>query len=249
MNKSNKICSYQLKTSIKSILVYYGILIGILLLVLIQKNFMYPYSNIQSNGIEIATAIFIFIIALNSFKSSFYFSQGNNVSRNSFILGTIKSGIIISAMLALVDIIINRIYNLFIICPTNFDTIYGKIVYDVNNNWELMLKHSAVTSFETYLWTFAVYVFLFMLDLVVTMIYFRLNKLGKIVVSSIPFIIIIVLDNIPKHNSDKIVEFIGNIFGINNKNPYMAILIFIIISILLIAIQYLLIRRAVADKS
>ncbi len=44
---------------------------------------MYPYSNIQSNGIEIATAIFIFIIALNSFKSSFYFSQGNNVSRNS----------------------------------------------------------------------------------------------------------------------------------------------------------------------
>lgn len=88
-----------------------------------------------------------------------------------------------------------------------------------------------------------------MLGLVVTMIYFRLNKLGKIVVSSIPFIIIIVLDNIPKHNSDKIVEFIGNIFGINNKNPYMAILIFIIISILLIAIQYLLIRRAVADKS
>ncbi|APF28175.1 putative membrane protein [Clostridium sporogenes] len=249
MNKSNKICSYQLETSIKSILVYYGILIGILLLVLIQKKFMYPYSNIQSNGIEIATAIFIFIIALNSFKSSFYFSQGNNVSRNSFILGTIKSGIIISAMLALVDIIINRIYNLFIICPTNFDTIYGKIVYDVNNNWELMLKHSAVTSFKTYLWTFAVYVFLFMLGLVVTMIYFRLNKLGKIVVSSIPFIIIIVLDNIPKHNSDKIVEFIGNIFGINNKNPYMAILIFIIISILLIAIQYLLIRRAVADKS
>ncbi|NFN88158.1 hypothetical protein FDF31_12255 [Clostridium sporogenes] len=139
--------------------------------------------------------------------------------------------------------------NLFIICPTNFDTLYGKVVYGVNNNWDFMLNHSVVTSFETYLWTFAVYVFLFMLGLVITMIYFRLNKLGKIVVSSIPFIIIIVLDNIPKHNFDKIVEFIGNIFGINNKNPYMAILIFIIMSILLIAMQYLLIRNAVADKN
>ncbi len=249
MNKSNKICSYQLETSIRSILVYYSIFIGILLLVIIQKKFMYPYSNIQSNGIEIATAIFIFIIALNSFKSSFYFSQGNNVSRNSFILGTVKSGVIISAMLALIDIIINRIYNLFIICPTNFDTLYGRVVYGVNNNWEFMLNHSVVTSLESYLWNFAIYVFLFMLGLVITMIYFRLNKLWRIIVSSIPFIIIMVLNNISEHNSDKIIEFIGDILGINNKNPYIAMLIFIMMSILLIAMQYLLIRRAAADKN
>lgn len=167
MNKSNKICSYQLETSIKSILVYYSILIGILLLVLIQKKFMYPYSNIQSNGIEMATAIFIFIMALNSFKSSFYFSQGNNVSRNSFILGTIKSGVIISASLALIDIIINRIYNLFIICPTNFDMIYRNSSYGVNSSWQVILNHSVVNSLEIYLWNLAVYIFLFMLGLLI----------------------------------------------------------------------------------
>lgn len=37
MEKSNKICKYQLETSIKPILIYYSILIGVLLLVLIQK--------------------------------------------------------------------------------------------------------------------------------------------------------------------------------------------------------------------
>ncbi|AVQ39740.1 hypothetical protein C7M56_14030 [Clostridium botulinum] len=248
MNKSNKICSYQLETSIKSILVYYSILIGILLLVLIQKKFMYPYSNIQSNGIEMATAIFIFIMALNSFKSSFYFSQGNNVSRNSFILGTIKSGVIISAALALIDIIINRIYNLFIICPTNFDMIYRNSSYGVNSSWQVILKHSVVNSLETYLWNLAVYIFLFMLGLLITIVYFRLNKLGQVVVSIIPVLLIVIVSNFYIYIPTEVWSFIGNAFGANTKNPYMAILTFIILSILEIAVQYLLIKKAVADK-
>lgn len=248
MNKSNKICSYQLETSIKSILVYYSILIGILLLVLIQKKFMYPYSNIQSNGIEMATAIFIFIMALNSFKSSFYFSQGNNVSRNSFIFGTIKSGVIISAALALIDIIINRIYNLFIICPTNFDMIYRNSSYGVNSSWQVILNHSVVNSLETYLWNLAVYIFLFMLGLLITIVYFRLNKLGQVVVSIIPVLLIVIISNFYIYIPTEVWDFIRNAFGANTKNPYMAILTFIILSILAITIQYLLIKKAVADK-
>ncbi|WP_409069633.1 hypothetical protein ACFLKB_09520 [Clostridium sp. FAM 1755] len=247
MNKSNKICSYQLETSIKSILVYYGILIGILLLVLIQ-NFIYPNSNIQSNGIEMPTAIFIFIMALNSFKTSFYFSQGNNVSRNSFILGTIKSGVIISAVLALIDIIINRIYNLFIICPTNFDMIYRNPSYDVNGSWQVILNHSVVNSLETYLWNLAVYIFLFMLGLLITIVYFRLNKFGQVVVSIIPVLLIVIVSNFYIYIPTKVWNFIGNAFGANTKNPYMAMLTFIILSILAISIQYLLVKKAVTDK-
>ncbi|MCW6111011.1 hypothetical protein [Clostridium sporogenes] len=247
MEKSNKICKYQLKTSIKPILIYYSILIGFLLLILIEK-FTSQNSNIQSSGIEMSTAIFIFIMALNSFKSSFYFSQGNNVSRNSFILGTIKSGVIISSALALIDIIINRIYNLFIICPTNFDMIYRNSSYGVNSSWQVILNHSVVNSLETYLWNLAVYIFLFMLGLLITIVYFRLNKLGQVVVSIIPVLLIVIVSNFYIYIPTEVWSFIGNAFGANTKNPYMAILTFIILSILEIAVQYLLIKKAVADK-
>ncbi|HCL4456632.1 TPA: hypothetical protein N2D04_000684 [Clostridium botulinum] len=249
MEKSNKICKYQLETSIKPILIYYSILIGVLLLVLIQKSFMYPYSNIQSNGIEMSTAIFIFIMALNSFKSSFYFSQGNNISRNSFIIGTIKSGIIMAAVLSLIDVIINRMYNIFIICPTNFDMICRNLSYGVNNSWQVMLNHSIANSLETYLWNLAVYIFLFMLGLLTTIIYFRLNKLGQVVVSIIPVLLIVIVNNFYSYIPTKAWDFIGNAFGANNKNPYIAILTFIILSILAIAVQYLLIKKAVTDKN
>ncbi len=139
-------------------MIYYSILIGFLLLILIEK-FTSRNSNVQSSGIEMSTAIFIFIMALNSFKSPFYFSQGNNISRNSFIIGTIKAGIIMAAALSLIDVIINRIYNIFIICPTNFDMIYTKAIYSIDTGWEPILTHSIFNSFGTYIWTFAVYVF------------------------------------------------------------------------------------------
>ncbi|WP_434293289.1 hypothetical protein [Clostridium botulinum] len=248
MEKSNKICKYQLKTSIKPILIYYSILIGFLLLILIEK-FTSQNSNVQSSGIEMSTAIFIFIMALNSFKSSFYFSQGNNISRNSFIIGTIKSGIIMAAVLSLIDVIINRMYNIFIICPTNFDMIYRNPSYGVNNSWKVMLNHSIANSLETYSWNLAVYIFLFMLGLLITIIYFRLNKLGQVVVSIIPVLLIVIVNNFYSYIPTKVWNFIGNAFGANTKNPYMAILTFIILSILAIAGQYLLIKKAVTDKN
>ncbi|MCJ8171687.1 hypothetical protein [Clostridium botulinum] len=248
MEKSNKICKYQLKTSIKPILIYYSILIGFLLLILIEK-FTSQNSNVQSSGVEMSTAIFIFVMALNSFKSSFYFSQGNNISRNSFIIGTIKAGIIMAAALSLIDVIINRIYNIFIICPTNFDMIYTKAIYGIDAGWEPILTHSISNSFGTYIWTFAVYVFLFMLGLLITIIYFRLNKLGQIVLLFFPVILIVVTSGFYSYIPTGVWEFIKNAFGINTKNPYIAILTFIILSILAIAGQYLLIKKAVTDKN
>ncbi|AVP63613.1 hypothetical protein AAGC94_02420 [Clostridium sporogenes] len=249
MKKSNKICKIQLKTSIKSIVTYYSILIGLLILTLIQK-FMFPDYNTQVNGIDSATVIFIFIVALNSFKSSFYFSQGNNISRKSFYWGNIKYGIIISAVLVFIDVIINRVYNIFMSCPTIFDMIYGQITYCVNASWKLTLDHSISNLLGTCVWTFALYVFVFMMGLLITMIYFRLNKLGQIIISCIPIILIIFVNNFPHDIYNKVCIFIENAFGISeNPNPYITILTFSILSILVMGVQYLLIKKAVTDKN
>ncbi|NFR84935.1 hypothetical protein FDE80_17660, partial [Clostridium botulinum] len=140
-------------------------------------------------------------------------------------------------------------YNIFIICPTNFDMIYTKAIYGIDTGWEPILTHSISNSFGTYIWTFAVYVFLFMLGLLITIIYFRLNKLGQIVLSFFPVILIVVTSGFYSYIPTGVWEFIENAFGINTKNPYIAILTFIILSILAIAGQYLLIKKAVTDKN
>nr|WP_278001032.1 hypothetical protein [Clostridium botulinum] len=87
-----------------------------------------------------------------------------------------------------------------------------------------------------------------MLGLLITITYFRLNKLGQIVLSSFPVILIVVTNGFYSYIPTEVWTFIENAFGVNTKNPYMAILTFIILSILAITIQYLLIKKAVADK-
>ncbi len=88
-----------------------------------------------------------------------------------------------------------------------------------------------------------------MLGLLITIIYFRLNKLGQIVLSFFPVILIVVTSGFYSYIATGVWEFIKNAFGINTKNPYIAILTFIILSILAIAGQYLLIKKAVTDKN
>lgn len=245
MDKSNKICKYQLKTSVKATFIYYSILIGILLIVLVEK-IVDKDNNIHFSGVEISTAIFIFVAALNSFKSTFYFSQGNNVSRKTFIKGNIKYGLIMSAILSVIDIVLNRVYNIFTICPTNFHTIYGKIIFNQDNKQWQWAQTSHISSFlQAYIWYFALYAFLFMLGLSITIIYFRLNKLGQVIISIIPVIIIVLINELHRYIPDAVFTFFQDTF----QNPYRATMMFIILAILGMIFQYMLIKKAVPDKN
>ncbi len=136
-------------------------------------------------------------------------------------------------------------------CPSIFDIIYGEITYGVNSFWKVTLNHSVSNLFETYIWTFALYVFIFMIGLFITMIYFRLNKVGQIIVSCSPIIFSIVIINLPNGMYNHVCTLIENIFGLNcaNKNPYIAIITFSILSILSMGVQYLLIKKSVTDKN
>lgn len=95
----------------------------------------------------------------------------------------------------------------------------------------------------------SVYIFIYVRSInIITIVYFRLNKLGQVVISIIPVLLIVIISNFYIYIPTEVWDFIRNAFGANTKNPYMAILTFIILSILAITIQYLLIKKAVADK-
>ena len=115
MDKAKKVCKYQIETFIKPTIIYYLIFIAVIVVLSILARS--SEGNFMSSGLELSTWIFIFVRALNSFKSPFYFSQANNVSRKSFYLGTLFYSVIVSLIIPVIDIIINRIYNLFVGCP------------------------------------------------------------------------------------------------------------------------------------
>jgi len=60
---------YQVSETIKPILIFYTVLLALLFIPTLLRG------TIEFRGTELATAIFIFVIGLNSFRSSFLFAQ------------------------------------------------------------------------------------------------------------------------------------------------------------------------------
>ena len=92
------------------------------------------------SGMELSTVIFIFVCGLNSFKSNFYFAKSNGISRKTFIKGLLISIIPIALVMSIIDIIINRINNIFIKNPTLYDMSLWKLTWRcrkifMNGSW------------------------------------------------------------------------------------------------------------------
>lgn len=247
--KVKSIVKYNLSSLKNSILIFYFIFISvcILLTMLSYKS----NGTISSSGIELSSAIFIFVVGLNFFKENFYFIKANNLYRRSYFYGTILSMIPISIGMSLIDIILNRIYNIFVNCPTNYDMMYTNYINIsnyANNGW--VQSNSLGTLFNTFLFQTSVYLLVFLLGFVITMIYYKCNKLMKTIISIIPILLIIMFDmgfyiialRFP-YLTGKIAEGLFYILGILPRNVYMTISTFSIISVVLAIVSYLLIRK------
>ena len=92
----------------KSAIIYYFIFICVIIGLMVVSR-----GIITMSGIEVSTIIFLFVCGLNSFKSNFYFAKSNGISRKIFIEGLLISSIPIALVMSIIDIIINRISNIF----------------------------------------------------------------------------------------------------------------------------------------
>lgn len=238
------IVKYNINSMKSSIAIYYSFFI-------IQGFSLISLSwsvNRLSSGVEISTAIFLFVLGLNIFKKNFYFIKSNNVTRKNFIYGEALSMILVVLFMSVIDIIINRILNIFMKSPTIYEMIYTNFVNDdqwVINTW--VQSNSIETLLNTFTYQFTMYLALFSLGFLITIIYYKSNKLMKLVVSFSPVSIIIVFNIIIKFPrfSSAMGIFIGTIFGWINNNSYAAVLTFIILFMIFIGISRLLTRKAV----
>lgn len=256
MDKSIKLFKYQFKTSLKSIGSYYVIfamVISILCFIAIREGASSGNNTFRSSGLELSTAIFIFVLALNFFRPAFFFSQANNISRKSFIKGSVLAGVAISAILPIIDIAINRIYNLFVNCGMNFDMLYGEYIplideYGMTGSNIVVVNNDPLYLIKNYLFLVSVFVFVFALGFIITTAYYRLSKVGQVILSVAPIAAVILIGNLTEYIPSGLITFIENAFGLNTNNPLMAVMTFCILSIAMFAGQYLIARKSEATK-
>ncbi|MBE6053368.1 MAG: hypothetical protein E7212_05555 [Clostridium sartagoforme] len=246
--KIKSIVKYNINSLKNSIAIYYAIFIT----VCVASAFFSGDGNISSSGIELASVIFLFVAGLNLFKENFYFMKSNNVSRRDFIYGTAISIIPVVLFMAIIDIIINRIYNVFIKCPTLYDMSYANIGrghFDNSVNW--VQSNSIETLLSSIAFQGALCLFAISLGFLITIIYYRCNKLMKIVVSIFPVILFNLGGIVGAFYPDliaNIYKFIAIILGINTGNVYAAILTFIVLFIIFIGLARILTRKAIIKQ-
>lgn len=249
--KIKSIVKYNLNSLKNSIAIYYAIFIT----VCIFLTFLSDSSKstvINSSGIEMSSAIFIFVIGLNSFKENFYFMKSNNASRKDFLYGTAIYMIPVALFMSFIDIIINRIYNVFIKSPTNYEMIYTNLRNSAQWSIDTWVQNNSIeTLFNTFIFQAAVYLAVFALGFLITIIYYKCNGLMKVVVSVVPVALIMILNAIGAEYPSfarSIGKFIETIFGWNTQNSYIAVLTFIVLYIILIVISRLVTRKAVIKQ-
>lgn len=248
MDKGIKVFKHELRTSIRDIGIYYGIFITVCILSVIFR-FSGDGQYGSWSGIEFASVVFIFVAGLNSFKPTFYFTQANSISRKDMFKGIMLFGVAISIGMAVLDVIINRIFNIITQIPMNFDMIYGTARgIEIWNNSNFVVNNSIGWIVSTCIWTMFVYMFVFMIGYLLTIAFFRLNKLGKTILGCLMGGAFILIGSIAEKLPSAILVILEAAFGWNSRNPYIALITFGVLIVVLGVGQFMLIRKAMPNR-
>ncbi len=208
------------------------------------------------NGLEIVSAITIFIVGLNSFKENFKFFMVNGISRKTQLVSTAVSLGILSALFAFIDTINSILFRLLINLHPLFLQMYAPR-YGIETFKNNLLNFNITPQMlaENFLWLIFLYFFISMIGLSITTLYYRMNRSTKIAVSiAVPLIFFNGIPAIDEFFFQGVihaflVRFAKAAWGFTaGYNPYIAMVSMFLFAAIFGAVTYLLARRAAVRK-
>lgn len=202
-------------------------------------------------GLEVATAIFLFILGLNSFRENFRMMVQNGISRRTMFKGFIITSIILSAGMS----IINQVWLLAgkaLAAPIDnlvfvgaFEQAYGQRYAENAGGFQMAFEGTLLLMFTS--------MAVMMFGYFITTMYYRLNKVGKVAVSvAIPVFLFVIFPYLDASlTSGALAQTISRIylfslgFHDGNYNPYYAMVTALINFAIFAFLGWLLVRRAV----
>lgn len=163
---------YYLHNLRNSLLMAFGIILGLSLFFgVVLRSTQSESSEYSISGFEIIFMIFTLVSGLVAFRESFRFFQQNSVSRKSQFWGWMVSLLALSVAESILAIVSSRFLGLFFHYIGVFDQLYG-----TSHGSFLLLV-------QEFLWVCMICLFLGWAGFAIALLYYRLSKIGKVLVS------------------------------------------------------------------
>ncbi len=231
---------YQLHEFVIRAGVFYLVIVSLFLLSLIAQFLIFRGTsvNFTMSGTETTTTIFLLVMGLNSFKPPLRLYVQNGLSRRTLVVSFALSAACFAAAMALIDSIFPLIFR----SSLGYSSIFAGI-YDS-------------TGLLSILWSMAFNFMALCCGFFISSLYYRMNKLAKVLVSvGVPLVLFVVL---PIFESiyptfrvfTSLIKAVMWILGIQETRlgvayyPARTIACFTGIGVLLTGLSYLLARRA-----
>jgi len=248
---------YQLDNFSKSILIYYLVIACVFGLIFfgiatsfvtIKMDFAESTnSGLNISGFEFASVVFLFVGGLNMFRETFRLSMQNGVSRKSIWSGTALSFLTVGGGMALIDTVTRLVgVNFASRYNVEFQGLYDLLCADRS------AKNSMIqNAFEGFLLNFCFYMAALAIGYFITVGYYRMNKIAKIIVSIgvpgfyifvLPFADVLLFKGALTNAIVKAILFAFG--GTNGDNPYFAMGSGLLVSAIFLGLAYLMVRRA-----
>lgn len=238
--KTKEATRYMLQDSLKSCIIFYGVIAFIIIVSLIIK-YALGVVDMGTSGMGSATFIFLFVVGLNSFKSQFTLFLQNGISRRTMLVGFVLSSLIVALGMGLID----SLYPLALRGVLGFETTY-------------QMMYSAGTGFGAFamglIWNVLAYFTALCFGFLVTTLYYRMNKALKLIVSiGVPVLLFVALPllevlvpsiNIMSRLMNALTWMLGFDLSTGAVYPARSFGSFCVLSAAFTGLSYLLIRRA-----
>lgn len=235
---------YQLYENRIAVSIFYFVILCLFLTIYVSV-LANPQSTGNFGGMEMSSAIFLFVVGLNSFKETFHMLLQNGVSRRTMFISRISSFAILCAGLTTIDYIFLRIGQIVSSSTNgrfNMQGIFKQIYHGRNNIVEQLL------------YTLFMYSMFMAVGFFITIAYYRMSKAMKTFVSiAVPGTIFVILPIIDSSITDgritrSILKTFDYALGITDRNPFHAIITFILVYIVCMVISWLMMRKAVTKN-
>lgn len=235
--KTKSIVKYYLYEIKSSIIGFY--IIMLLGCIATYVGYKLSGGELYSNGIELATIIFLFVLGLNLFRSQFNFLIQNGVTRKANFIGFLVSTLVV-VLFATIDSFISVIMHNLI----GYESLYHMLYAGSSQGYGFMYIIKSILLLT------AMYGVFYMIGYFITTLYYAMNKVMKIIVSvSVPAFFIIglpIIDYFLNIDINSGIEYIAlNMLGIYNENVSILnpIVSCLLIYTVLSALNYFVTRR------
>ncbi len=243
---------YRLFESRKSVALFYFILIALTALMGVSSaSFTTGSSTMTVNvgGFEFATMIFMFVLGICAFRENFRMMLQNGLSRKTISSSFFVFGLVISAAMTILSGLLNGLAK--IISAGQPNLVMSGMLEAIYRERYAGASDQAQVFAESSLFFFCLFLAAMAGGYFISVMYYRMNKPGRIAVSvAVPSFFIFVLpifDAIV--TGGKIFWFIAESFakayGLDTANPYMGMLTSLILCLLFSGLAYLLAQKAV----